>query len=462
MINTIKSESFNTNSISTEDIKPTQQNSEVSNQNEINTKPSIGERSYNNKMDMDFNANYYKTILTQTSLTSFSQQPNNKSQPKTANQTNKSVESGATKEVANNPSPANKYTPLTMQQIDKMIPSFSRRTDAKQVLDALNYTMERCECNTPERKAMFLAQTRVESGDFRIYSETGDFNYFLTGVSSKKELEINANGNVTVDNKETKNIHRGYLKKDLGNKDIPDAIKFTGKGFLQVTGRVNFTNFNNWLGKNIKQDPKLKTGLENQVKQEIKDNPQSFIKAADEKIKTIDDSIVRLNETYVVKTDGKPQYLPGINTLERKIAGYQESIDKLKKIPDPTEGQKKTIQTLTTNQTELKTELAQTKAQQEKLKQDCIALQEFKQSVENGDFSFNLDKADFTQEPYTFLIGASPTLAGSTTEYYWKTNNLNKYADSQDVMGATRAINGGAKALEDRKANFEQGLKELK
>lgn len=460
MISAIKSDSLNTNTINTEDIKSIQKPSEISNQNEINIKGSVEQPSYN-KIDMDFKASYYKNMLTQTSLTSPNKATNKQSQTKVENQNNKPAETSATKEVTNKPS-LSTYTPVTMQQMDKMIPGFSKRANSKQVLDALNYSMERSGCNTPERKAMFLAQTRVESGDFTGYNEGGDFKYFLTGVSTSKELEINSNGNITIDNKEANSIHRGYLKKDLGNKDIAEALRFTGKGFIQITGSAEFTGFNNWVTKNIKQVPKLKSGLEDQVQKEVKDNPKTFIKAADERIKTLDDSITRLNETYVVKIDGKPEYVPGVNTLERKISANQQSIDKLKKIPNPTEGQKTATQNLTNKQAELKNELAKTKAVQEKLKQDRSAIQDFKKSVEQGNFSFNLDKANFTQEPYTFLVGASTTLASTTTEFSWKSNNINKYADSENVTGATKVINGGNIKLEKRQANFDQGLKVLR
>lgn len=459
MMNSINSRSFNSiDSVNTENIKSTEKKSEISSQSEVSIKGN-DESSYN-KMDIDFKANYYKTMLTQTSLTS-SDKTSNK-QSKTENQTNKASQNSATKEVNNNNSTANKYVPVTMEQMDKMIPGFSKRGNSEQVLDALNYTMERCECNSPERKAMFLAQTGVESGNFTVYSEMGDSKYFLTGVSTRKDIEINANGNITINDKEANNIHRGYLKKDLGNKDVADVIRFSGRGFIQITGRNNFTNFDNWVGKNIKQDPKLKSEIESRIEKEVKDNPQAFIKAVDKQINNVDDSIVMLNETYVVKVNGKAEYVPGINTLERKIKGYEQSIEKLKQIPEPTPGQKKAIEDLTANQEKLKTQLSQTKGQQEKLKQDCIALQKFRDGVEKGDFKVDLEKADFTQEPYSFLIGSSPTLASTTTEYYWKNNNLNKYADSEDVAGATKVINGGAKALDERKENFDKALKTLK
>lgn len=38
--------------------------------------------------------------------------------------------------------------------------------------------------------------------------------------------------------------------------------------------------------------------------------------------------------------------------------------------------------------------------------------------------------------------------------WYWSTNNLNRYADSGDFEGLTRAINGGLNGYDDRKARW--------
>jgi putative chitinase len=42
--------------------------------------------------------------------------------------------------------------------------------------------------------------------------------------------------------------------------------------------------------------------------------------------------------------------------------------------------------------------------------------------------------------------------------WFWDTNNLNKYCDNMDIVGATKRINGGTIGLEDRKKHYVHAL----
>ena len=42
--------------------------------------------------------------------------------------------------------------------------------------------------------------------------------------------------------------------------------------------------------------------------------------------------------------------------------------------------------------------------------------------------------------------------------WFWETNNLNKYADSGDILTMTKRINGGTIGLEDRKKHYAHAL----
>lgn len=45
--------------------------------------------------------------------------------------------------------------------------------------------------------------------------------------------------------------------------------------------------------------------------------------------------------------------------------------------------------------------------------------------------------------------------------WFWKTNNLNQWADKGDIVTLTKRINGGTIGLEDRKAHYAHALKVL-
>lgn len=55
-------------------------------------------------------------------------------------------------------------------------------------------------------------------------------------------------------------------RKDLGNTEPGDGLRFKGRGFVQITGRLNYTKFSKILGINLVDNPKLALDLENCVK----------------------------------------------------------------------------------------------------------------------------------------------------------------------------------------------------
>ena len=53
-----------------------------------------------------------------------------------------------------------------------------------------------------------------------------------------------------------------------------------------------------------------------------------------------------------------------------------------------------------------------------------------------------------------------PTKKGAveSAAWFWKTNNLNRFADTGDIVGMTKVINGGTIGLEDRKKRYDAAL----
>ena len=75
------------------------------------------------------------------------------------------------------------------------------------------------------------------------------------------------------------------------------------------------------------------------------------------------------------------------------------------------------------------------------------------------------------KDNYTFFAGSLGITVEEASEYlatfegaaqsacwYWEQNNLNRFADANDVKGLTRAINGGYIGLEDRIQHTEHAL----
>lgn len=58
-------------------------------------------------------------------------------------------------------------------------------------------------------------------------------------------------------------------------------------------------------------------------------------------------------------------------------------------------------------------------------------------------------------------ILAEPVNAARSAAWWWKSRNLNKYADIGDVVGCTKVINGGTNGLEHRRQLYGQAMSVL-
>lgn len=93
-------------------------------------------------------------------------------------------------------------------------------------LQPLIDTMAEFGIDTPKRQAAFLAQLAHESGEFRYVEE----------IASGKAYEG---------------------RKDLGNVQVGDGIKFKGRGLIQITGRSNYEKCGKTLGLDLLAHPEL-------------------------------------------------------------------------------------------------------------------------------------------------------------------------------------------------------------
>jgi len=81
----------------------------------------------------------------------------------------------------------------------------------------------------PAELAQFLAQTSHESGGFQYVRELGKDSYFAK--------------------------YEG--RKDLGNTQPGDGLKYKGRGFIQLTGRANYEHFGKAINEDLINNPEL-------------------------------------------------------------------------------------------------------------------------------------------------------------------------------------------------------------
>lgn len=113
---------------------------------------------------------------------------------------------------------------LTPDLLRQVMPSAGDRADAFAV--DLTIACDSFQINTPARLAAFLAQIAHESGELRY----------------TKEIASGA-------------AYEG--RKDLGNTEEGDGVRFKGRGLIQLTGRANYAQATDALGRNFLTEPEL-------------------------------------------------------------------------------------------------------------------------------------------------------------------------------------------------------------
>jgi len=112
---------------------------------------------------------------------------------------------------------------VSQKQLREMLP-YALNAKIDIYLDPLNNAMGEFEINTPLRIAAFIAQLAHESGSLRYSQE------IATGAA-----------------------YEG--RKDLGNIQRGDGVRYKGRGLFQLTGRHNFTLYGRLLGLDLVTNP---------------------------------------------------------------------------------------------------------------------------------------------------------------------------------------------------------------
>jgi putative chitinase len=125
------------------------------------------------------------------------------------------------------------------------------------VIDSIPEVASKFGINTPLRVAHFLAQCGHESGGFRVTQE--NLNYSAKGLRGifKKYFPTDAIANAYQRNPQ-KIANKVYSNRmGNGSEASGEGYKFRGRGYIQLTGKENYTAFGKSIGVDIPSNPDL-------------------------------------------------------------------------------------------------------------------------------------------------------------------------------------------------------------
>jgi putative chitinase len=124
------------------------------------------------------------------------------------------------------------------------------------VIAQIPETAKKFNITTPLRLAHFLAQCGHESGGFKLVQE--NLNYSADGL--KKIFPKYFPGNLSESyarnpEKIASKVYGGRMGN--GDETTKEGFKFRGRGYIQLTGKQNYTNFAKFIGEDTVANPDL-------------------------------------------------------------------------------------------------------------------------------------------------------------------------------------------------------------
>jgi len=124
------------------------------------------------------------------------------------------------------------------------------------VLAQIPDTVAKFQINTPLRLAHFLAQCGHESGNFKVVTE--NLNYSVDGLKKIFPRYFPENLSESYARKPELIASKVYANR-MGNGDetSKEGWKFRGRGYIQLTGKNNYTEFGKAINEDIVSNPDL-------------------------------------------------------------------------------------------------------------------------------------------------------------------------------------------------------------
>lgn len=124
------------------------------------------------------------------------------------------------------------------------------------VLSQIPDTAAKFNITTPLRLAHFLSQCAHESANFTAVKE--NLNYSADGLKKIFPKYFPGNLNESYARQPEKIANRVYGNRmGNGNEASGDGYKYSGRGFIQLTGKENYAAFDKFVDDNILETPAL-------------------------------------------------------------------------------------------------------------------------------------------------------------------------------------------------------------
>ena len=125
------------------------------------------------------------------------------------------------------------------------------------VIDQIPGVMDKFQINTPLRLAHFLAQCGHESGGFRLTKE--NLNYSAKGLAGTFKKYFPTEAAAASYARQPEKIANKVYGGRMGNgpESSGDGAKYCGRGYIQLTGKDNYTAFGKSINEDICANPQV-------------------------------------------------------------------------------------------------------------------------------------------------------------------------------------------------------------